>query len=213
MGQSQVRINKLRDEWLEDLDAQVGNPIIHIPLQREDKWFRGVAQKDIPELLSLWKERVDDENLNIICIDRFWVELIWETPNGTDVLREEFELQINLNRAARDNAIRTLERRKPKDWELHLKMAREGNWGTTIWGWLNRFLYCYPIDPKRKHNKAKIYPLVQVYEGCDRQPDQMTSFTFYDMKNTLVIKRSDDYEPPCKEELDIFRQCIKVIRG
>jgi len=39
----------------------------------------------------------------------------------------------------------------------------------------------------------------------------MTSFTFYDLNDTLIIKREDDYQPPCAEEEAMFRECLRVL--
>lgn len=212
MGQSKTKLGKKRIEWADDLAKQDGADPVQIPLQQPDGWFRGVAQRDIPDLLKWWAEQNRPEKLQIHCIDRFWIELIWETPKGNEKIVTELHISVDLNRYACENSVRNLEHHKPKDWEIHLNLFRQGNWGAAIWGWLNRYLFCYPIDPKRPHNKARIYPLIEAYEKGDRLPDEMTSFSYYGMTDTLTIKRGDDYEPPCQQEIDIFNDCLTILK-
>lgn len=211
MGQSQARLKKHAAEWIRDITDQIGYDIIQVPSQKNDTWFRGVTHRNIPELLKVWAKFDRGEALKIVCIDRFWVELIWRTPKGSEKIVSEFQILIDLSRAARDNAIRKNAADKKEGWEYQDRLYKEGNWGTAYWVYLCRYLYCLPIDPKRPHKMAKIYPLVEVYQCGDRLPDEMTSFTFYGLNDTLAIKREGDYQPPCPEEKAMFRDCLRVL--
>lgn len=211
MGQSQSRLKKQAADWKQDILDQIEYDQIQIPQQKNDKWFRGVAHRNIPELLKVWAEFDRGETLKIVCIDRFWVELIWRTPKGSEKIVNEFQILVDLSRAARDNAIRKNAADKKEGWKYQEQLYKEGNWGTAYWVYLCRYLYCLPINPKRPHNMAKIYPLVEAYQCGDRLPDEMTSFTFYDLNDTLIIKREDDYQPPCPEEEAMFRECLRVL--
>lgn len=212
MGLAAKKKQAKEAEWIADIETCIreGYDIVAIPLQSNDGWFKGLMMRDIPDLLKVWDKYCEGRILNIICMDRFWVELIWRTPQGSEIIKKEGAIAVDLTREARELLLDNTVQHQREGWEQQAALMRSGEWGQAYWGWLSRYVFCLPIEPKNPHNLARFYPIVEVYDGREKQPDGMTSFQYYNCRSDMKIFRAEEYESVHSIETKIFDACITV---